>query len=135
MSLYNNKWVNASLFMDRRFRLTILKVYRRDCLSFLKMEQWRKSCLVDSIAFPQLQIWFSESQKLWRNICSRKWFKPTCSLVRWLKPKELGTLKIMLGWGLINSRIRFLKSLSEGEQRIFESKLFHSMMLDGKKVF
>ena len=41
----------------------------------------------------------------------------------------------MLGWGLINSRIRFLKSLSEGEQRIFESKLFHSMMLDGKKVF
>ena len=50
-----------------------------------------------------------------------------------LNLKELGTLKTLLGWGLINSRIRFLKSLLEGEQRIFESNLFHFMMVDGKK--
>ena len=48
---YNNKWVNVSSFMDRRFGLTILTFYRRDCFKF---EQWRRQCLVDSVALPQL---------------------------------------------------------------------------------
>ena len=42
----------------------------------------------------------------------------------------------MLGRGLINSKIRFLKSLEEGEEWIFDSNLFLStvsLMLDGKK--
>ena len=39
---YNNKWVNVSSFMDRRFWLTILTFCRRECLSFLQFEQWRK---------------------------------------------------------------------------------------------
>ena len=50
--------------------------------------------------------------------------------------KERGTLKIMLGRGLINSKIRFLKSLEEGEEWIFDSNLFLStvsLMMDGKK--
>ena len=50
--------------------------------------------------------------------------------------KEWGTLKIMLGRGLINSKIRFLKSLEEGEEWIFDSNLFLStvsLMMDGKK--
>ena len=38
----NNKWVNASSFMDRRFGLTILTFCRRDCFSFFKFEQWRR---------------------------------------------------------------------------------------------
>ena len=42
LSPYSNKWVNASSFMDRRFGLTILTFCRRDCLSFLKFEQWRR---------------------------------------------------------------------------------------------
>ena len=39
---YNNKWVNVPSFMDRRFWLTILTFCRRECLSLLKFEQWRK---------------------------------------------------------------------------------------------
>ena len=63
LSPYNNKWVNAFSFMDRRFGLTILTFCRRNCLSFLKFEQRRKTCLAGSITLPQLQIGFSESRK------------------------------------------------------------------------
>ena len=52
VSPYTNKWVSASSFMDRTFELTNLTFFRRDCLSFLKFEQWRKYCLVDSVALP-----------------------------------------------------------------------------------
>ena len=38
-SVYSNKWVNASSFMDRRFGLTILTFCRMDYLLFLKFEQ------------------------------------------------------------------------------------------------
>ena len=40
----------------------------------------------------------------------------------------------MLGQGLINSKIHFLKSLWGVEERIFEYKLFNSMMVNGKKM-
>ena len=33
----------------------------------------------------------------------------------------------------MNSKIRFLKSFLQGEERIFESGLLHSMVVDGKK--
>ena len=40
----------------------------------------------------------------------KNWPKPTRSLVRSVKTeKELGTLIVLLGRGLINSKIRFLK--------------------------
>ena len=42
LSPYSKKWVNASSFMDRKFRATILTFCRRGCLSFLKFEQWRR---------------------------------------------------------------------------------------------
>ena len=63
-SPYNNEWINTSSFMDRKFGLTTVTFCRRDCLSFLKFEQWRKQRIVDSIAFSQIQIGFSESRKL-----------------------------------------------------------------------
>ena len=62
LSSYDNKWVNASSFMDRRLGLTILTFCWRDCFSLLKFDQWRRYCLVDSIALPQLQIGFTESR-------------------------------------------------------------------------
>ena len=61
LSPYNNKWVDASSFMDRRFGLTISTF---DCLIFWKLEQWRRLCLVNSVSLLQLQIRFRESQKL-----------------------------------------------------------------------
>ena len=56
--------------------------------------------------------------------------------VTWyVKFKELGILKVLLGQGPINSKFSFLKSLQEREERIFEYNLLHSMMVYGKKVF
>ena len=42
LSPYSDKWVNASSFMDRRLALTVLIFCRRDFLSFLKFEHWRR---------------------------------------------------------------------------------------------
>ena len=66
----SNKWVNASLFMDRRFGLTVptLSTWELtvptfstwDSLSFFKSEQWRW-CLINSIALNQIA--FSKSRK------------------------------------------------------------------------
>ena len=39
---YNDKCVNTSSIMDRRFGLKIITFCRRDCLSFLKFKQGRK---------------------------------------------------------------------------------------------
>ena len=41
----------------------------------------------------------------------------------------------MLGLGLTNSNICFLKSLCEEEEQIFDYNLFHSMMVDRKHLF
>ena len=56
----SNKWVNASLFMDRRFGLTVPTFSTWDSLSFFKSEQWRW-CLINSIALNQIA--FSKSRK------------------------------------------------------------------------
>ena len=66
----SNKWVNASLFMDRRFgltvptfstwELTVPTFSTWDSLSFFKSEQWRW-CLINSIALNQIA--FSKSRK------------------------------------------------------------------------
>ena len=89
--------------------------------------------LVDLVVLPESQIEFSESWKLWQNICSCKWLKPTLSLIRWVEPKELGKLKLLLGRDLLNSKNHFLKSLSEEEERLFESNLFHYIIMINKK--
>ena len=66
----SNKWVNASLFMDRRFgltvptfstwELTVPTFSTWDSLSFFKSEQWRW-CLINSRALNQIA--FSKSRK------------------------------------------------------------------------
>ena len=40
LSPYSNKCFNATSFVDMRFGLTILIFFRKDALSFLKLEQW-----------------------------------------------------------------------------------------------
>ena len=89
--------------------------------------------LVDLVVLPESQIEFSESWKLWQNICSCKWLKPTLSLIRWVEPKELGKLKLLLGRDLLNSKNHSFKSLSEEEERLFESNLFHYIIMINKK--
>ena len=52
-----------------------------------------------------------------------------------LIPFLLKQLYVLPGEGLINCRILFLKGLSLFELRIDISRLFHSIITDGKKEF
>ena len=61
-------------------------------------------------------------------------FWPAYNLTRKVKPKKLETLKMLLGWSLINSIIRSMEIVWEEEVWIYESSLFHSMIVDGKNV-
>ena len=113
----------------------LFKVLRRVCWSSLNVGQWRRKCEVDLISKPQLQIGFKQSWKLCLNLCSRKWLIPTRSRVISLIPLWLLQLKTLLGEGLINFRILFLKSTKLFEFRRLGSKLFHSLNVEGKKEF
>ena len=52
-----------------------------------------------------------------------------------LIPLRLSQLKKLLGEGLINFRILFLKTIKLFEIKRVGSKLFHSMIVEGKKEF
>ena len=89
----------------------LTRVLRRVRLSIIYVGQWRRKCAVDSIS------------------------KPSCSLVINLIPLGLWQLKRLLGDGLINFRILVLKILRLLEFLILWSRLFHSIIVDGKKQF
>ena len=113
----------------------LFKVLRRVNRSSLNVGQWRRKCEVDSISKPLLHIGFKQSWKLCLNLCSRKWLIPTRSRVIGLIPLWLLQLKTLLGEGLINFKILFLKSIKLFEFRRVGSRLFHSMIVEGKKEF
>ena len=122
---------------SQRFRklLSIFtRVLRRVRISIIYMGQWRRKCAVDSISKLQLQNGFKESWKLCLNLCSRKWLKPSRSLVSNLIPLGLWQLK-RLSDGLINFRILFLRILKLLEFLMLWSNLFHSIIVDRKKEF
>ena len=108
---------------------------RRVYGSSLNAGQWRKKCEVDSISKPQLQIGFKQSWKLCLNLRSCKWLIPTHSRVISLISLWLLQLKLLLGEGLINFRILFLKTTKLFEFRRVGSKFFYSMIVEGKKEF
>ena len=135
LSPYNTVWVKDFSFKERRLELISFMFSRWNCLSCIKFRQWRRKYLVVSVSLPQSQIRFNESQKLWRNLCSRRWLKPTLYLARKFKPKYQQTLKILLEKGLINFKIHFLNTGYEGGPRILRCNLFHSIIADGKYTF
>ena len=118
---------------SRRLLSMFTRVLRRVRLSVIYVGQWKRKCAVDSISKPQLQNGFKESWKLCLNLCSRKWLKPSRSLVINLIPLGLWQLKRLLADGLINFRILFLKILKLLEFLMLWSSLFHSIKVDGKK--
>ena len=65
---------------SRRLLSMFTRVLRRVRLSIIYVGQWRR-CAVDSISKQQLQNGFKKSWKLCLNFCSRKWLKPSRSLV------------------------------------------------------
>ena len=113
----------------------LFKVLRRVCLLSWNIGQWRRKWEVDSILEPQLQSGFKQFWKLYLNLCSRKWLNSSRSRVINLIPLRLQQLKKLFGLGLINLRILSLKILKFSELRSLGSKLFHSMIDDGKKEF
>ena len=113
---------------SRRLLSMFTRVLRRVRLSIIYVGQWRRKCAVDSISKPQLQNGFKESWKLCLNLCSRKWLKPSRSLVINLIPLGLWQLKRLLADGLINFRILFLKTLKLLEFLTLWSSLFHSII-------
>ena len=96
---------------SRRWLSVFSIVLRRVHLSIIYVGQWRRMCAVYSISELQLQNGFKESWKICLNLCSRKWLKPSSSLVINLIPLGLWQLKRLLADGLIIFRILFLKVL------------------------
>ena len=107
----------------------LCKVLRNVYLSLLNIRQWRRKHKVDSISKPQLQIGFKWCLKMRLNLCSHKWLRPMRNLLISLIPKWLSQFE-----GLINFRILFLKTTKLFEFWMVESKLFHSVIVKGKKV-
>ena len=83
---------------SRRLLSMFTRVLRRVRLSIIYVGQWRRKCAVDSISKPQLQNGFKESWKLCLNLSSRKWLKPSRSLVMNLIPLGLWQLKRLMWW-------------------------------------
>ena len=67
------------------------------------------------------------------NTVSRKWLRPTCSLVISLIPLWCSLLKTLLGVGLITFWMLFLKALKLPTFPMLWSRLFHSITAEGKK--
>ena len=80
-------------------------------------------------------IGLSESWKLYLNLCSRRWLKPSLNLVNNLTPLGLWQLKTVLPEGRMKFKSVFLKIFKLSELRIFRSSLFHSITAEGKKEF
>ena len=94
-----------------------------------------KECLVVSISWPQLQIRFNQSWKLYLNLWSAKWLKPSLILVSSFKPLKFWVEEILFGSGLINLNIRFLNISHGDELWMLISILFHSVITPGIKEF
>ena len=108
-------------------------VLRRVLLSLKKNRHWRKRWVVDSISWPQLHKGFNVCWKLSLNLCSLKWLKPSLSLVISLIPLGLRISKTEFGEGRMKLSIFSLKTDILLEFLRLGSKLFHSMIAEGKK--
>ena len=97
--------------------------------------QWSRKWLVVSISWPQEQKGFTVSWKLWLNLCSRRWLSPSLSLVKNVIPSGWWQLKTLFDDGLIKLKIFFLKTEKLSALRVLASKMFHSFIEEGKKVF
>ena len=77
----------------------------------------------------------TKSWKLCLKLSSRRSLTPRQSLVRNLIPCRLWHLNTLFGEGLINFSMVFLKVLYVFEFLRLVPSLFHSITVDGKKVF
>ena len=83
---YRNIWINWSSAWDKICSLIFLTLFKRVCLGVWKLGQWRKKCVVVSVSLLQSHNGFGVSWKQCLNLRSRRWLRPSCSLVRSLIP-------------------------------------------------
>ena len=79
--------------------------------------------------------WVNRCREPCLNLLSQRWLNPRRDLVTCLIPLLLKKLYVLLAEDLINYRILFLKVLRLFELRRDISRLFHSIIRDGKKIF
>ena len=87
------------------------------------------------MSWPQQQIGFKQPRKLCLNSWSLRWLKPKLSLVISFIPIGLWQLKVLLGVGRINYKMFFLERARLSELLILFSRLFLSIIEDGKNEF
>ena len=75
------------------------------------------------------------SKKLYLDLCSRVWLRPSRHLVNSFSSWGLWGLETWFGNGLRKSYKRFLNILILSEFRVIVSNQFHSLMVNFKKVF
>ena len=129
-------WVNIeSLVFVKELSISFIN-WAQEGASLISRQGVVKSiCVFVSTSRPHEQNGFKVSWKLCLNLCSRKWLKPRCSLVRYLVPFQLWQLNTLFGDGLINFNKFFLKPLRLAALRILGSNLFRSITVDMNKFF
>ena len=71
---------------------TSFMLFKRVERIFEKWWQCSKKCVVDSVARLQLHKGLIQLWKLWLNLCSLRWLRPSLNLVRSFNPTELWIL-------------------------------------------
>ena len=99
---------------------------KRDLRAFTKLRQRRKKCSLSSTSKLQLHKGFKVSRKPCLNLCSFKWLKRRCNLVKYLTPSGSLTLKINLLLGLIKERSLLLKTSIDSKFCISGTSCNHS---------
>ena len=112
-------------------------VFRRVNHSSELLEQWNRLWeLVTTSLVLQLQKGSRGSWKLClENLSSLGWLKLSLSRDRCFIPLGLRKLNVLLGNGLMNDIIPFLKVSILSEFLIFRCNLFHSIIVEGKIEF
>ena len=108
---------------------------KRSVLCWLNPWQSSIKCSVFSTPSFDKHIGSEISQKLCRNLCSLKTLKPTLNWVSNLRPLGSKTPYVSYFWGLISLISLDSKIANETELRISGSRIFHSFMKKGKKLF
>ena len=125
------RWL--SKFLKDELMLNMLM--KRDLQVFSKLRQHRKKCSLSSTSKLQLRKGFKVSRKPCLNLCSFKWLKQRCNLVKYLTPSGSLTLNIDLLLGLINERSLLLKTTIDSKFYISGTSYDHSDREFGKKEY
>ena len=106
-------------------------VLRRVRVSSIKKVQWREKWVEDSISWPQSYKGFIVSWKLCLNLCSFKWLRLSLSLNSFRSVTNKKGI-----WGRsYEIKYFFIEDWNTLRVSKMGSKLFHSIIADGKIFF